>query len=103
MKLMNVAALLAAAALLAPTAGHAQKDQTLAATVERLEDQEEIRTVLVNYGRTLDAHDFGAYSRLFAKDGEWVGVFGSVRGPAAIEAFMAKNVGSPGKPGGTYH
>src|SRR5579863_6500118 len=103
MKLMNVAALLAAAALLAPTAGHAQKDQSLAARVQRLEDEEEIRNVLVSYSRTLDAHDFGAYSRLFAKEGEWVGGFGSVKGPAAIEALMVKSIGTPGKPSSTYH
>jgi uncharacterized protein (TIGR02246 family) len=98
-KRLSIAALLLAGALPA----HAQKDQSLAAKVQHLEDEEEIRTVLVSYGRTLDAHDFGAYSRLFAKDGEWVGGFGSVKGPAAIEAFMAKNIGDPGKPGGTYH
>jgi uncharacterized protein (TIGR02246 family) len=98
----TVATLLAIAALLAPTAGHAQKEP-LATKIQHLEDTEEIRTVLVNYGRTLDAHDFGAYSRLFAKDGEWVGGFGSVKGPAAIEAFMGKNIGTPGKPSGTYH
>jgi hypothetical protein len=103
MKLMSIAALIAAGALIMPAFAFAQKDEPLAAKIQRLEDIEEIRTVLVNYGRTLDAHDFGAYSRLFAKDGEWVGGFGSVRGPAAIEAFMAKNIGSPGKPGGTYH
>lgn len=102
-KLIRGAALLASLALLAPPGGLAQKDAFLAAKVQRLDDMEEIRTVLLNYGRTLDAHDFGAYSQLFAKDGEWVGGFGSVKGPAAIEAFMAKNIGSPGKPGGTYH
>ena len=46
-------------------------DQALSARMQRLEDMEEIRTVLLNYGRYLDARDFGAYSRLFAKDGEW--------------------------------
>jgi hypothetical protein len=51
--------LLAVAALLTPSAGRAQKEP-LAAKIQRLEDTEEIRTVLVNYGRTLDAHDFGA-------------------------------------------
>jgi hypothetical protein len=99
-------AVLLAGWLLMPAAGFAQKavaQTDLARKVQRLEDMEEIRTVLVNYGRYLDAHDFGAYSRLFAKDGEWVGGFGSVRGPAAIEEFMGKNIGSPGKPGGTYH
>jgi len=103
-KMQGVAALLVAGTLFSPIAVYSQqKDQSLAAKVQRLADEEEIRNVLVSYGRTLDAHDFGAYSRLFAKDGEWVGGFGSVKGPAAIEAFMAKNIGSPRKPGGTYH
>src|SRR5271168_709409 len=101
---LSVTALLAAAALLAPIAVYSQqKDQSLATRIQRLEDEEEIRNILVSYGRTLDAHDFRAYSRLFSKDGEWVGGFGSVKGPAAIEAFMAKNIGAPGKPSGTYH
>jgi hypothetical protein len=86
-------------ALLAPVFGQTQ----LTARIQRLEDQEEIRTLLLHYGRTLDAKDFGAYSRLFAKDGEWVGGFGSVRGPAAIQAFMEKNIGTGGRPGATYH
>ena len=81
----------------------AQTDTSLAARVQVLADKEEIRTVLVNYGRTLDAHDFLAYSHLFAQEGEWIGGFGSVKGPAAIEAFMIKNIGAPGKPSGTYH
>lgn len=101
---LSVAALLAAGALVTPIPGNSQqKDQSLTAKVQRLEDEEEIRNVLVSYGRTLDAHDFGAYSRLFSKEGEWVGGFGSVKGPAAIEAFMTKNIGTPGKPSGTYH
>jgi uncharacterized protein (TIGR02246 family) len=103
MKPTSLVTLLAAGALLTSAAGQTRTEPTLASMVQRLEDMEEIRTVLLNYGRTLDAHDFGAYSRLFAKDGEWVGGFGSVKGPAAIEAFMAKNIGSPGKPAGTYH
>ena len=90
-------------AVLSASAVMAQTDQPLAAKVQLLADKEEIRTVLVNYGRTLDAHDFAAYSHLFAKDGEWIGGFGTVKGPAAIEAFMIKNIGSPGKPNGTYH
>src|ERR1700691_3223699 len=86
---LSVAALLAAGALLTPIpADSQQKDQTLTGKVQRLEDKEEIRNVLVSYGRTLDAHDFGAYSRLFSKEGEWIGGFGSVKGPAAIEAVM---------------
>ena len=72
------------------------------ARLQRLEDKEEITRVLLDYGRTLDAKDFAAYSRLFAADGEWVGGFGSVRGPAAIHAFMEKNIGSANA-GATYH
>jgi hypothetical protein len=101
-KSITLAAFLTAGTLLSPSA-NAQKQPSLAARVQRMEDIEEIRTVLIGYGRTLDAHDFGGYSRLFAKEGEWVGGFGTVKGPAAIEAFMVKNIGAPGKPGGTYH
>lgn len=101
----RAACLLGAAILLWPGAAGAQRpsqDPSLSARIQRLEDIEEIRTVLLNYGRYLDARDFGAYSRLFAKDGEWVGGFGTVEGPAAIQAFMEKNIPGPNK-GNTYH
>lgn len=80
----------------------AAENSPLAARLQRLEDREEIRTVLLSYGRFLDARDFAAYSRLFAKDGQWVGGFGTVEGPAAIQAFMEKNVPGANK-GNTYH
>ena len=89
------AGLLLVGAMLAPAA--AENSPSLATRVQRLEDTEEIRTVLLNYGRYLDARDFAAYSRLFAKDGEWVGGFGTVKGPAAIQAFMEKNIPGPNK------
>jgi len=63
---------------------------SLAARVKHLEDLEEIRTVLTDYGRFLDARDFSSYSQLFAKDGEWFGGLGKVQGPAAIQAFMER-------------
>ena len=50
---------------------------SLAARLQRLEDTEEIRTLLLDYGRLLDLRDLAGYSRLFAKDGEcrriWIG------------------------------
>jgi uncharacterized protein (TIGR02246 family) len=87
-------------AMLTPAA--AQDTQSLSSRIQRLEDTEEIRTLLLNYGRYLDARDFAAYSLLFAKDGEWVGGFGSVKGPAAIQAFMEKNIPGPNQ-ANNYH
>ena len=71
--------------------------------LKRLEDMEEIRTLLLDYGRFLDLRDLAAYSRLFAKDGEWVGGFGSVRGPEEILTFMQKNLGTGPNRGNTFH
>jgi len=88
-------------ALLLPLAAQ-QNDKALAARVQRLEDIQEIQGVLLDYGRYLDARDFAAYSRLFAKDGEWVGGFGTVQGPAAIQAFMEKQIPGPNR-GNTFH
>lgn len=81
----------------------AQTDSALAARLQRLEDVEEIQRLLLDYGRFLDSRDLAAYSRLFAKDGEWVGGFGSARGPAGIQAFMEKNLGTGPNRGNTYH
>lgn len=66
-------------------------------------DKEEIRTLLLDYGRHLDSRDFAAYSQLFAQDGEWVGGFGAVTGPANIQAFMEKNMGTGPNRAKNYH
>jgi len=99
----NGLVLLLAATLWAPWA--AAESPSLAARIQRLEDIEEIQRLLTDYGRLLDTHDLAGYSRLFAEDGEWVGGFGSAKGPAAIQAFMEKNLGATpkNKPGSTYH
>jgi 3-phenylpropionate/cinnamic acid dioxygenase small subunit len=91
-------------AVLAGADDHAA-DKSLAARVQRLEDQEEIRMLLVDYGRSLDARDFVKYASLFAKDGEWSGGFGTAKGPAAIKAMMDKEIGSTPapRPNSTYH
>jgi 3-phenylpropionate/cinnamic acid dioxygenase small subunit len=59
--------------------------------MQRIEDQQAIERLLLEYGRTLDNRDFSAYSQLFAKDGEWKGALGTFRGPAAIQAAMEKS------------
>lgn len=100
--LFAVSLLLSAAAMAQTTA---PKARSLEARIQRLEDTQEIRDLLTNYGRLLDAHDLAGYSQLFAKNGEWIGGFGSAKGPAAIQALMEKNLGvsARGKPGSTYH
>ena len=94
-----------AIAFAAGTQGHASSAASTAARIQRLEDIEEIRTLLIEYGRLLDAHDLAGYSGLFARDGEWIGGFGSAKGPAAIQALMEKNLGATrtSTPGSTYH
>lgn len=63
---------------------------TLEARIGRLEDLEEIRVLLIAYGRSLDQHDLVAYSQLFARDGEWHGGLGSAKTPAGILAMLEK-------------
>jgi ketosteroid isomerase-like protein len=58
--------------------------------LKRLEDERAIERLLLDYGRTLDARDFSAYSRLFAREGEWKGGLGSYKGPDAIKTAMEK-------------
>jgi uncharacterized protein (TIGR02246 family) len=66
---------------------------SLAARLQVFEDKAEIEGVLLDYGRYLDARDFAGYASLFARDGQWIGGFGTV--PAAdIKAFMEKAMGT---------
>ena len=66
---------------------------SLAARVQIFEDKAEIEAVLLDYGRYLDSRDFAGYASLFARDGQWIGGFGTV--PAAdIKAFMEKAMGT---------
>ncbi|MGH8260354.1 MAG: nuclear transport factor 2 family protein [Steroidobacteraceae bacterium] len=66
----------------------------LRAQVRTLEDRDEIRQLILEYGHMLDAHDLVGYSNLFARDGEWIGGFGRARGPKAILALMRKYLGT---------
>ncbi|HZM97515.1 MAG TPA: nuclear transport factor 2 family protein [Vicinamibacterales bacterium] len=86
-----------------PAAAQSKEAATLSARLQKFEDKEEIQNLLLDYGRHLDNRDFAAYSLLFAKDGEWVGGFGSVSGPASIQAFMEKNMGTGPNRAKNYH
>jgi hypothetical protein len=69
-------------------------DTSLEARLRRLEDVEEIRALLLEYGRRLDAADFVGYSELFTKDGELDAQLGSATGRAAIVALLEQRLGS---------
>ncbi len=77
------------AAALAPAA-QAAAPTALEARVQRIEDQQAIERLLLDYGRTLDARDFAAYAALFAANGEWQGALGVYKGPKDIQAAMQK-------------
>jgi uncharacterized protein (TIGR02246 family) len=70
-----------------------KSDASVAARLQRFEDKEEIAALLLDYGRHLDDRNFAGYASLFAKDGQWVGGFGTVAA-ADIKAFMEKAMGT---------
>ena len=81
-------------------------EDTLQARLHRLEDHEEIRYLLRNYGRFLDQRDFEAFSLLFAEEeGEWIGGMGKARGRQAIRKLMEEQIGGgTGEPtASNYH
>jgi uncharacterized protein (TIGR02246 family) len=85
----------------APAAKRLSTEQRL----QRMEDVEAIRKLLVAYGRNFDKRDFTAYANLFAKDGVWVGGAAGVQsyqGPDAIRAMVEKGY-QPSVFPGSYH
>jgi ketosteroid isomerase-like protein len=59
-------------------------DKSLEQRLQRLEDIEAIRSVMIAYGRALDKRDFKAYGELFAREGSWKGGMGGATGPENI-------------------
>ena len=104
-RLLQVGFLLLLVALPAAAQSSRSSDSaSLTARLQKFEDKEEIQNVLLDYGRHLDNRDFTAYSSLFAKDGEWVGGFGTASGgPAGIKAFMEKGMGTAPNRAKNYH
>lgn len=60
------------------------------ARLRRMEDEQAIQRLLLEYGRTLDARDFAAYAALFSADGEWTGAMGTFRTPRVIQREMER-------------
>jgi uncharacterized protein (TIGR02246 family) len=83
--------------LFGPVAAQAPRtatgDASLVARLQRFEDEAEIEALLLDYGRHLDSRDFAGYASLFAKDGQWIGGFGTIAA-ADIKAFMEKAMGT---------
>ena len=77
----------------AQTPKNAKSDDSIAARLKVFEDKAEIEALLLDYGRYLDSRDFTGYASLFAKDGQWIGGFGTVAS-ADIKAFMEKAMGT---------
>jgi uncharacterized protein (TIGR02246 family) len=63
-------------------------DQKTEQRLRQLEDREQIRELLAEYIRCLDARDHATYSQLFAKDGELTFAQGHAIGPKAIRELM---------------
>jgi uncharacterized protein (TIGR02246 family) len=62
--------------------------------LQRLEDREAIRRLIMEYGRALDQRDWPAFANLFAKnDGEWVGGMGAAKGRPVIQKLMEDTIG----------
>ena len=85
----------AIAALLLAAPMPALGQQSLEQRVQRMEDESQIRRMLIEYGAFLDAKDYHAYAALFAPNGVWQGGFGTFTGPVAIEAMLTANLGAP--------
>lgn len=64
---------------------------SLAQRVRVLEDREQIRALLKDYGRQLDRRDFDGFAKLFSIDSEYVSGGVSTRGPAAIGSVAARD------------
>jgi uncharacterized protein (TIGR02246 family) len=63
--------------------------------LRRLEDVEEIRRLIQDYRRHLDARDLVSYGQLFAAEGEWIGGTGYGRSPAGITAMLTERLPAP--------
>jgi hypothetical protein len=72
------------------------------AQLQRLEDIQEIRSLVFTYRAHLDRRDMAAYAALFAAEGTWSGRTGSAQTPAGIKAMLEDRlVPNPPAPGPT--
>src|SRR5262245_16213625 len=106
MMMSKLFAALMVLALAAPALAQAPaSQQALVARLEAMEAREAIRALWAEYGRTLDARDFVAFSKLFARNAEFGSGPGAAKGPAAIGAMLEKAIGTnyPDSKGKNFH
>jgi 3-phenylpropionate/cinnamic acid dioxygenase small subunit len=68
--------------------------QSIEQRLRALEDEREIRELIMRYAQCLDLRDHGGYAALFARDGRWSGRMGDATGPESIEAMLIEGLGS---------
>jgi len=77
----------------------AQSASDLARRVDAIESREQIRSLIIEYGRALDHRDFVAYAGLFEEEeGTWIGGLGSATGRDAIFKLMDDSIGHAEQP-----
>jgi uncharacterized protein (TIGR02246 family) len=74
---------------------------TLEERLQRLEDLEEIRRLLEEYARCLDAGDHAAYAELFTEDGELHAQLGQAKGRQAIRDLLDARLKGEARPART--
>jgi uncharacterized protein (TIGR02246 family) len=82
------ASILVASLALGSLAHTASSAASVEQRLQKLEDTESIRSLLIRYGRALDKRDFKAYGQLFAQDGSWKGGMGSATSPENIAKMV---------------
>jgi hypothetical protein len=68
--------------------GGTRSARSIEERLQALEDEREIRDLLIEYAQRLDGRDHKGYAALFARDGRWSGKLGDYTGPAAIEQML---------------
>jgi uncharacterized protein (TIGR02246 family) len=70
--------------------GNSVARNSIEARLQALEDREEIRKLMIGYGRTLDQRDFAGFAKLFTQDAEYGGGgnTGMTKGAEAIARLL---------------
>ncbi len=72
---------------------HSGAAQSIEERLRALEDEREIRDLIITYAQRLDARDHKGYAQLFAQEGRWSGRMGDATGPEAIEEMLVEGFG----------